>query len=234
MQRPIIRDTKGPEAKIQEAVIAYLVKRLWYVKVLHGNAFQQGMPDLFACKRDSGYRFIECKQPKKYMFTAAQIEAFPKMSAAGVGIWVMNDATESEYACLFRKPNWWAYCTENHMRTKVIVSRPPPGRGPEYEIQMKVLAALRADGWFCKELHGDLYQFGMPDIFACKKGEGWRFIEIKCPTGYRFTAAQYESFPRLMSEGVGVWILTSENQIDRLKGPPNWHHYLDGASYAAD
>lgn len=231
IDRPIIRNYgKGPEAKIQEAVIEFMQKRQWYVKVLHGNAFQQGMPDLFACKRGLGYRFIECKQPTKYMFTAAQVETFPKLTEAGVGIWVLNAATESEYMALFRKPNWWAYCTDTKIRTKEVIHRPPPARGPEAEIQKRVLTALRANGWFCKELHGDLYQFGMPDIFACKRGEGWRFVEIKQPVRYSFTNAQYESFPRLQSEGIGVWILTSETQLDLLKKPANWHQFLDGAS----
>lgn len=231
MKRPIIRNYgKGPEAKIQEAVIEYLRKRHWYVKVLHGNAFQQGMPDLFCCKRDLGYRFIECKQPTKYMFTAAQAEFFPKMTEAGVGIWILTSATEHEYLKLFHKPNWWAYFEHTKIRAKEIVKRPPPGRGPEYEIQQRLLRALHADGWHCKELHGDLYQYGMPDVFACKKGEGWKFIEVKNPAGYKFTNAQYETFPRLQSEGVGVWILTSETQVPLLKGPPNWHKFLDGAS----
>lgn len=231
MERPIIRSYgKGPEAKIQQEIISMLTKRNWYVKVLHGNAYQQGMPDLFACKRGSGYRFIECKQPKKYMFTAAQAETFPALTNAGVGIWILTSAIESEYLKLHMKPNWWAFFEATKIRTKDTVLKPPPSKGPEAEIQKRVLEVLRKDGWFCKELHGDLFQFGMPDIFACKKGEGWRFVEIKNPTSYKFTNAQYETFPRFQSEGVGVWILTSEHQIDLLKKPANWHQFLDGAS----
>lgn len=230
MQRPILRDYgKGPEAKIQDKLIDFLTVRNWYVKVLHGNAFQQGLPDLFICKREYGYRFVECKQPEKYMFTAAQGVTFPAMTNSGVGIWVMTAANESEYQKLFYKPNWWSYFTATKIRNPKATKQPPEAKGPEAEIQRRVLAKLRADDWFCKELHGDLYQYGMPDIFACKKGFGWRFIEIKNPLRYCFTGAQYVTFPRLQSEGVGVWILTSEDQTDRLLGPANWHHYLDGA-----
>jgi hypothetical protein len=232
MDRPVLRDYgKGPERKIQDKLIDFLTLRRWYVKVLHGNAFQQGMPDLFICKREFGYRFVECKQPDKYMFTSAQVETFPKLTEAGVGIWVLTAAMEHEYQKLFYKPNWWSYFTATKIRNPKATKQPPPAQGPEAEIQRRVLSTLRSDGWFCKELHGDLYQYGMPDLFVCKKGFGWRFVEIKCQTGYRFTNAQYESFPRLQSEGVGVWILTSETQVDRLLGPANWHHYLDGARH---
>jgi hypothetical protein len=167
------------------------------------------------------------------MFTAAQAATFPKLTEAGVGIWVLNAAAEHEYIKLFHRPNWWVYFTATKIRNPKETKLPPRPTGPEAEIQDRVLLKLRDDGWFCKELHGDLYQYGMPDIFACKKGHGWRFIEIKNPKGYRFTAAQQEAFPRLQSEGVGVWILTSEQQVDKLAGPPNWHHFIDGASYAA-
>ena len=232
MKRPTIRNYGlKPEAKIQKDLIAFLEERKWFVKVLHGNAFQQGLPDLFCCKRDSGYRFIEVKQPDKYMFTAAQADTFPKMTAAGVGIWVLSAATEYEYLALGRKPNWWTYFTETKIRSKKEdTTKLPPDKGPEAEIQRRTIAALERDGWFVKVLHGDLYQHGMPDLFACKKGCGWRFIEMKNPERYRFTNAQYETFPRLQAEGVGVWILTSETQLDLLRGPANWHQFLDGAS----
>lgn len=231
MDRPkIVNYGLKPEAKIQKDLITFLEARKWYVKVLHGNIFQAGMPDLFICKRDRGYRFIEVKQPIKYMFTASQMETFPKMTGAGVGIWVLTAATEHEYQKLGARPNWWTYCTDTKIRTKKEVAKPPPARGPEAEIQKRVIAALETQGWFCKELHGDLFQFGVPDLFICKKGFGWRFVEIKNPERYSFTNAQYETFPRLFAEGVGVWILTSEHQLGALSKPANWHYYLDGAS----
>lgn len=232
MKKPVIRNYGlGPEAKIQQELIKFLETRKWFVKVLHGNAFQQGMPDLFCCQRAYGYRFIECKQPVKYMFTSAQVDTFPAMNNAGVGIWVVTEASEREYEKLFQRPNWWAYFDENHIRLKKEKGKEPPEqKGPEAEIQRRIIARLEKEGWFCKALHGDLYQFGMPDIFACKKGCGWRFIEVKNPVSYRFTGAQYETFPRLQAEGVGVWILTSEEQLALLDKPPNWYHFLDGAS----
>ena len=106
--------------------------------------------------------------------------------------------------------------------------QPPQAKGPEAEIQRKVIAALEADGWYVKVLHGDLYQHGFPDLFACKKNEGFRFVEIIRTAGSRWTAAQYECFPRLASEGVGIWVLTSPNQISLLNKEPNWWEYMYG------
>ena len=100
---------KGPEAKIQDALIKFLKERGWFVKVLHGSIYQSGMPDLFAVKRRYGQRFIEVKQPVKFKFTSAQWEDFPRMVAEGVSIWVLTAATEKEYAKLFQKPNLWVY-----------------------------------------------------------------------------------------------------------------------------
>lgn len=217
------------EAKIQKEIIRFLELRGWYVKVLHGNAYQTGMPDLFACKRSLGWRFVEVKQPDKYMFTSSQCEAFPRFAQAGVGIWIMTEAADHEYNKLFCPPNWHVYFEPTKMRSAKPTRLPPPARGPEAEIQRNIIFALEADGWFVKVLHGDLYQHGFPDLFACKKGHGFRFVEVKNPNGYRFTAAQYECFPRLMSEGVGVWILTSDSEINRLDDPPNWTDYLKGA-----
>lgn len=226
MDPPKIRQRKGPEAKIQEDLIKFLKVRGWFVKVLHGNAYQQGLPDLFICQRRFGYRFVECKQPEKYIFTYAQSKAFPEMTKAGVGIWILTSATEREYIKLWSAPNWWTYFDEKHIRSKETKTKPPPETGPEAEIQRRVIEALEKDGWFVKVLHGDVYQHGMPDLFACRKGDGWRFIEIKNPVNYRFTNAQYETFPRLQSEGVGIWILTSETEIPLLGQPYNWYKFL--------
>lgn len=98
---------KGPEAKIQEALVKFLREREWFVKVTHGNMYQHGLPDLFAAKRRYGSRWIEVKHT--IQFTPAQWEDFPRMVAEGVGIWVLTDATEAEYKKLFDKPNLWVY-----------------------------------------------------------------------------------------------------------------------------
>lgn len=94
------------------------------MKNMHGNMYQHGIPDLYACRRRFHYgvpaegihyadeplvRWIEIKNPLKYKFTAAQLKDFPRFQKEGVGIWVMTAATEAEYAKLFRPPNWWQF-----------------------------------------------------------------------------------------------------------------------------
>ncbi len=105
---------KGPEAKVQDALIKMLREKGWFCKVLHGSMYQSGMPDLFAAKKRYGSRFIEVKNPKKFSFTPAQHEDFPRMVAEGVGIWILVAATEDEYLKLFQKPNFWVYYAGFH------------------------------------------------------------------------------------------------------------------------
>ena len=99
----------GTEAKIQEQIICMLRNKGWFVKPTHGNMYQSGFPDLFACHSRYGARWIEVKLPKGYRFTNAQLEDFPKFCANGSGIWILVDSTEAEYNKLFSQPNWWTY-----------------------------------------------------------------------------------------------------------------------------
>jgi hypothetical protein len=103
------RTKKGPEAKIQEAIIKMLRERCWHVEVMHGNMLQFGIPDLFATHSKYRQRWIEVKNPTKYKFTPAQLVKFPKLSANGAPIWILTAATESEYQKLFRTENWYTY-----------------------------------------------------------------------------------------------------------------------------
>lgn len=99
----------GPEAKIQSALEDYLKVRDWFVQVMHGNLFQFGVPDMYIAHRRYGARWVEVKNPLSYRFTPAQLETFPRMAAAGVGVWVLIAATESEYRKLFAPANWHTY-----------------------------------------------------------------------------------------------------------------------------
>lgn len=101
---------KGPEAKIQDAIIKMLRERGWTVMSTHGNMYQHGFPDLYAVQRCYGRpRWIEVKNPVSFKFTPGQWEMFPKLVVEGVGIWVLVAATEEEYQKLFQKPNLWVY-----------------------------------------------------------------------------------------------------------------------------
>jgi len=98
-----------PEGKIRGALVMFLRARVWHVMITHGNAYQQGFPDLFICHSRYGHRWIDVKNPKNYSFTPAQMENWPKMCANGSGVWILTAATEEEYKKLFGPANWWTY-----------------------------------------------------------------------------------------------------------------------------
>lgn len=101
--------------------------------------------------------------------------------------------------------------------------------GPEAKIQAKIVEMLRRKGWFVKRMACNAYQFGVPDLFACHKRFGHRWIEVKLPNmkGSKYTKAQLEDFPKLSNNGSGVWVLTAATQreYEKLKSPPNWYLY---------
>lgn len=99
----------GPEAKIKADIIQILKINDWAVITTHGNMFQSGLPDLYACHRSYGARWIECKNPQAYSFTPAQLETFPMFASKGVGVWILTSGDESQYNLLFKPPNWYFF-----------------------------------------------------------------------------------------------------------------------------
>ena len=97
----------GPEAILQKAIIKTLEGGGWYTKVLHGNMFQSGLPDLFVAHKSHGQRFIEVKNPLSFSFTQAQLIEFPLITKAGVGIWILFGDTDVEIMKLHKPANWW-------------------------------------------------------------------------------------------------------------------------------
>lgn len=99
------------EHDIQELIIKKMRYLEWFCKSTHGNLFQAGFPDIYACNRKYGPRWIEVKQPDvtKSYFTPAQLATFPLMEANGAGIWVLIGDSDQEYAKLFQPPNWRQY-----------------------------------------------------------------------------------------------------------------------------
>lgn len=86
----------------------------WFVKPTHGNMFQSGFPDLFCAHHLYGTRWIECKNPKAYKFTPAQLIDFPKFAAAKCGIWVLTNDSDVEINKLFHPPNWHTYLFKDY------------------------------------------------------------------------------------------------------------------------
>ena len=105
----IIKAREKPEHKIQAALIEYLGVRGWLVEVMHGNAFQRGIPDLYLFHPRYGPRWVDVKQPEKYSFTKNQRLKWPLWDHFGVGIWILTAATQAEYDKLFALPNWREY-----------------------------------------------------------------------------------------------------------------------------
>ena len=103
-------------------------------------------------------------------------------------------------------------------------------KGPEAPIQEAIVNKLKMLDWVVKETHGNMYQWGVPDIYAAHKKYGARWIEVKDPNrkGELFTPAQISFFSELMSVGVGVWVLTSDSdrEIALLHQEMNWWKYL--------
>lgn len=104
--RPRKTVANGPEAVIQERIIERLTSHEWFVQVFIGNALQHGIPDLFAAHPNFGQKWIEVKYKPHLSFTQRQQQKFPKMHAAGIGIWVLFDSTDEEILKLLKPANW--------------------------------------------------------------------------------------------------------------------------------
>lgn len=100
--------------------------------------------------------------------------------------------------------------------------------GPERIIQNALVKMFKLKDWGVKETHGNIYQFGFPDLYVFHKSYGTRWVEVKNPLAYSFTPAQLETFHEFASKGVGIWILTaaSEAEYQKLFRPANWIFFL--------
>lgn len=107
--------------------------------------------------------------------------------------------------------------------------KPRIKNNPERQIQDAIGAKLRKLGWVVKDTHGNVFQFGLPDMYVAHRIHGARWIEVKNPKGYKLEASQREFFHQLASVGVGVWILFSDDdsEIAKLFKPANWIYCLE-------
>ena len=107
---------------------------------------------------------------------------------------------------------------------------PREKRGPEYKIQKDLIKFLRTKDWYVFATHGNMYQQGLPDLFATHKWYGYRWIEVKDPkrTGDIFTPAQRKVFPQLVNNGSDVWVLchATEDEYQKLFDDGNWYKFL--------
>ena len=61
MDAPRIRESHGPEWKIQQELIRFLRARKWLVEVTQGNLYQKGFPDLYLSHTREGQRWVDVK-----------------------------------------------------------------------------------------------------------------------------------------------------------------------------
>ncbi len=99
-------------------------------------------------------------------------------------------------------------------------------KGPEAIIQTAIIRELKAQDWYVKVMVGNIYQYGVPDLYVAHRSRGQRWIEVKNPKSYSFTPAQAIEFPLLSNYGVGIWILFSVDDIHKLSKPANWQEYF--------
>lgn len=99
--------------------------------------------------------------------------------------------------------------------------------GPEWHIQQAIIRFLREREWHVMVTNGNAYQQGFPDLYCTHPRYKQRWVEVKNPTSYRFTAAQLEHFP-IIGRDSGIWILTAatEDEYKKLFLPQNWYSYL--------
>ena len=97
------------ESQIQSELIEFLRARKWYVTRMISGSYENGIPDLYCFHKQWQHRWIEVKQPKNYSFTQRQKQKFPAWEKAGIGIWILNAATQEQYDLLFGPPNWRSY-----------------------------------------------------------------------------------------------------------------------------
>ena len=115
-----------PETKIQNSIRTFLEDRGWHVERLIGGGtigggVQTGLPDLFACHKKYGIRFIEIKYEDSYRFTKAQRWKFPLLISNGCGIWVLTDANNENYDRLFKPPNLWDYLDKSKILSEEVI-----------------------------------------------------------------------------------------------------------------
>ena len=105
---------------------------------------------------------------------------------------------------------------------------PKRKRGPEREIQDRIIDFLKVRDWVVMETHGNEYQHGFPDLYAMHPLYGQRWIEVKKPVGYVFTNAQHRFFPLFLACKIGIWIMVEANETEyqKLFEKPNlWKYY---------
>ena len=111
MDKFVKKNLRGPESIIETDIMKMMRHKGWLVRKMHGDANNNGWPDLYCTHSKYGIRWVEVKLPdmKGSRWTQAQKEWFPKMQANGTRIWVLTGDSEDEYRKLFADANFYFY-----------------------------------------------------------------------------------------------------------------------------
>jgi hypothetical protein len=206
VENPFPKPKPQPELEksIQKRITKALTEEGWFAKWTHGNKFQSGVPDVYAYHRVYGPRWIEVKKPRGSRLEDTQIEVFTAWEVRRIGVWILTDA---DLPLLLGPPNWREFDTGRPLKSKRIERR--ASSGPERELQERIKEKLRADEWHCVDLHGNTFSHGFPDLYACHRTWGSRWIEVKIEP--RFTPSQKRVFREMTEHGVPIWVLRSDD-----------------------
>lgn len=97
------------ESAIQRDVKRTLQRLGWLVEPFTCNAYQVGIPDLYAFKRvddEEIHRWIDVKRPKGSTLTKHQARKWAVWEGIELGVWVLTGAEADPESVLFGPPNW--------------------------------------------------------------------------------------------------------------------------------
>jgi hypothetical protein len=97
--------------------------------------------------------------------------------------------------------------------------------GPEWTIQRNFIQFLEERSWNVERMVGNMMQKGIPDIYISHMNHGQRWVDLKNPGAYEFTMAQIQKWPVWEAHGDHIWIITCNEDYDKLFEPPNWREY---------
>lgn len=106
--RPISVSSKcvQSEASIQDALRRLMAIQGWTLtEKTHGNSYQAGWPDLMCFHPVKGIRWVEVKRPKGSL-TRSQRARFASWEQAGLGVYVIAEASLEALRALDGHPNW--------------------------------------------------------------------------------------------------------------------------------
>ena len=215
---PNLKNSKKPETLLQQDVIKILRYHEWFVMPTHGNAYQQGFPDLFCFHQRYDYKWVEVKLPNNYSFTASQEIYFKEIKK----VWLMQRSSTDEYKRLFSHPNWYMYIKPEH-KQKVFKESKIQSRDQNED---EIVQLLEQNNWTVMRTHGNLYQKGFPDLYAIHPEHGRKWIEIKNPKGFTWTPAQMKYFPLMVLCHVPIWVMRSVEDYKRLFEPYNLREFM--------